>query len=133
MKCKCSFVWTDSPTGLEVWLAVQLEETVRLNLVLYDQRNTTSSSSSSHLRPPEEPDEEADDRQQAFYCCLPPPPVPQPSNRSHCLVQLANRTALSKAGKRALPWELTGKKGGSRYVSRTILEKQNVFNGYSSI
>ena len=107
-------------------MVVQLEEPVHLNLVLHDQRNTTSS----YLHPAAEPEEEADDRQKAFYCCRPPPPVPQLANRTRCLIQLANGSSLSKAGKQALPWELTGKKGWSRYV---ILEKQNVLNGYSSI
>ncbi|CAL8333185.1 unnamed protein product [Lota lota] len=96
---------SDSLKGLEVWMVVQLEETVHLNVVLYDQRNTTTV----YLHPPAEPDEEADDRQKAFYCCLPPPPVPQPANRSRCLIQLANRRALSEAVKQALPPELTGK------------------------
>ena len=101
-------------------MEVQLEETVHLNLVLYAQRNTTSS----YLHPPAEQEEEADDRQRAFYCCLPPPPVPQPANRSLCLIQLANGTALSKAGKQALPWELTGEKGWSRYVTEQSLRNR---------
>ena len=114
MHMHSSSVWTDSPTDLEVWMEVQLEETVHLNLVLYDQRNTTSS----YLQ------EEADDRHRAFYCCLPPPPMPQPANRSLCLIQLANGTALSKAGKQALPWELTGEKGWSRYVTEQSLRNR---------
>ncbi|KAG7268086.1 hypothetical protein CRUP_027564 [Coryphaenoides rupestris] len=80
---------SDSP---EVWLEVQLEETVHLNLVLYDQHNTNSLS----LHPPTEPEEEEDKRQKAFYCCLPPPPVP-PRPTTRCLIRLANRTALSAA------------------------------------
>ncbi|XP_056441779.1 uncharacterized protein LOC130379152 isoform X1 [Gadus chalcogrammus] len=107
---------SDSPKDLEVWMVVQLEEPVHLNLVLHDQRNTTSS----YLHPAAEPEEEADDRQQAFYCCRPPPPVPQLANRSRCLIQLANGSSLSKAGKQALPWELTGKKDEWGSVFRAL-------------
>lgn len=109
---------------------MQLEETVHLNLVLYDQHDTNSSS----LRPPTEPEEEeqqqkeeaGDKRQKAFYCCLPPPPAP-PRPTSRCLIRLANRTALSASVKEALPWERSGKRGRchQRY-SRAILAKANV-------
>ncbi|CAL8351217.1 unnamed protein product [Boreogadus saida] len=67
-----------------------------------------------------EPEEEADDRQKAFYCCRPPPPAPQPANRSRCLIQLANGSSLSKAGKQALPWEQTGKKDEWGSVFRAL-------------
>ncbi|CAL8331632.1 unnamed protein product [Merluccius merluccius] len=101
---------SDSPEGLEVWVEVRLEETIHLNLVLYDQRN----ASSSYLRPPEEPEDEADGRQKAFYCCLPPPPTPQPTNHSRCLIRLANQTALAAVVKEAPSWEWTGKKGKTK-------------------
>ncbi|XP_029913645.1 uncharacterized protein LOC115363514 isoform X2 [Myripristis murdjan] len=95
-------------TSLEVSVEVQLGGAGSLNLTLYGHRN----HSSLYLHPPEaeeeeEKEEEDEGRREAFYCCLPVPPSSEPTNQSHCLLQLTNQTALTARVKEKLPWKRT--------------------------
>ncbi|XP_061586118.1 uncharacterized protein LOC133451170 isoform X1 [Cololabis saira] len=99
---------------LKVSVEFQLNSTEYSNLTLYGHGN----HSSLHLHPPEDEeremgddddDDDDDSQREAFFCCLPLLPAATSSNRSQCLLWLANQTLLTATLKEKLPWKLTDK------------------------
>ncbi|XP_053275504.1 uncharacterized protein LOC128437392 isoform X1 [Pleuronectes platessa] len=102
---------SSSAVQLKVSVELQLGGAETLNLTLYGHNN----HSHLDLHPPEEQEEETDggkgDKGQgAFYCCLPGVlPAAGSTNRTRCLLWLANQTVSTAAAEARLPWKRTGK------------------------